>query len=343
MIRILAFMAVCGLTATVLCSPTPAGAGGGKKTAAQAQGAGSAALPSPRSLVAALTAPVTFEGMDDPKLELREALGFLAKRYGVAFTINDRAFQVENPDAHDIGTTPIASTSAIPPMTAPLGKVLARILARLPVPSRATFLVREDSIEITTGAFVAAEIPIERRQSGKPSESGAPARKAAGRVKQPANLPQPGVVAPPGVGGGVPPAAGPAPAIGGVLGLGVSGIVNLEDKRFNVAVVSVAIDRQSLEEALRQIRSQANISLVLDPGLDDKARPMLTVTLLNAPLDSAMQVLTEMAGLDYVWLDNIFYVTTPEKAQKLRTSWPKRRSGGGGLRHQDAAEAAAQG
>jgi hypothetical protein len=101
-----------------------------------------------------------------------------------------------------------------------------------------------------------------------------------------------------------------------------------EEKKFNVAVVSVAVERQPLEEALRQMRSQANVNFVLDPGLGEKARTAVTITLLNAPLDSALEVLTEMVELDFVWLDNIFYVTTRDKAQKLRTTWPGRRSGG---------------
>jgi hypothetical protein len=103
-----------------------------------------------------------------------------------------------------------------------------------------------------------------------------------------------------------------------------------EAKKFSVAVVSVAVERQSMEEALRQIRLQTSINLVLDPALGEKARTAVTLTLLNAPLDSAIRVLTEMAELDYAWLDNIFYITTREKADKLRAKWPGRRSGGGG-------------
>jgi hypothetical protein len=284
--------------------------------------------------------------MDDPKMTLSEMLEFLTHRYQVPFTINDRAFQMENPDAPYIGKTEVAAASAIPPMKAPLGKVIARILARLTVPSGATFLVREDGIEITTGAFVAAEIPIERRQSGKALAAGGRARKKTSPAKPAANLPRPGK---PGLGGGV-PAAGGLPqglgggpgigggpqGIGGVMGIGESGIVNLEDKSFTVAVVSVAVQNQPLEEALRQIRSQANISLVLDPALGEKAQTPLTVTLLNAPVDSALQVLTAMVELDVVWLDNIFYLTTENKAQELRTSWPDRRSGGGAPRPQDS-------
>ena len=71
---------------------------------------------------------------------------------------------------------------------------------------------------------------------------------------------------------------------------------------------------------------------MVDPGLGEKARTAVTVTLLNAPLDSAVRVLMEMVELDCVWLDNIFYITTRDKAQNLRTTWPGRHSGGGTVR-----------
>src|SRR5205823_4860248 len=45
----------------------------------------------------------------------------------------------------------------IPEMNATLGTVLRKILARIPATSGATFLIRKDTIEITTGQFAAAE------------------------------------------------------------------------------------------------------------------------------------------------------------------------------------------
>jgi hypothetical protein len=100
----------------------------------------------------------------------------------------------------------------------------------------------------------------------------------------------------------------------------------LAPKKIHVPVVSVALEKQPFEEAIRQLRAQSNINFVVDPAL--KAKAPLTITLLNSPLDSAVLVLAEMAEADYVWLDNIFFVTSPGKARRLKNRWPDRRGGG---------------
>src|SRR5262249_51766019 len=50
-----------------------------------------------------------------------------------------------------------ADPNPIPPMKTTLATVLKKILARVPVPSGATYLIRRDVIEITTGQFATAE------------------------------------------------------------------------------------------------------------------------------------------------------------------------------------------
>jgi hypothetical protein len=190
-------------------------------------------------------------------------------------------------------------------MKTTLGKVLSRVLARVPVPSGATFMVREDGIEITTTTFMAAECAVDRRKAGNAPSAAAGA--SGGGLANPGKEPPKNPLS------------------------GVEEAAPDEGARNNVAVVSVAVERAPLEEALKQMRSQANINFVLDPGLGEKSRTTVSMTLLNAPVDSAVRVLTEMAELDYVWLDNIFYLTTRDKAQKLRSTWPNRRSGGGAL------------
>jgi hypothetical protein len=274
-----------------------------RKEAVKGKAAVKDALPTARSIVASLIAPVNFAGEKDPKRTLAEVLNDLAKKHDLSYTINERAFKYEM--LNDVARTEVANPEPIPAMRTTLGKVIGRILMRVPVPSGATFLVREDGIEITTTQFVAAEITVERQQPPKAAPPAAP-------------VPAAGVGLPGGLGG-----------LGGLGGV-VAPVTEEEDvKKFSVAVVSVAVERQPLEEALQQMRRQTNANFVLDPALGEKARTTMSVTLLNSPLDSAVRVLTEMAELDYVWLDNIFYVTTREKAQKLRTSWPGRHSGGG--------------
>jgi hypothetical protein len=98
-----------------------------------------------------------FAGYDDPKTTLAEALANLTDRYGVSFEINERAFKSEM--LQEVGKTEIATPNPIPGRkNARLEGVLTAVLARLPVQSGATFMVRRDHIEITTAAFQRNEV-----------------------------------------------------------------------------------------------------------------------------------------------------------------------------------------
>ncbi len=102
-----------------------------------------------------LSKPVKFPGFDDPKTTLQEVLDALAKRYNLSFDINEKAFKFEN--IMDVNKTEIASPNPIPEMHTTLSTVLRRVLQRVPVPSGATYIIRRDVIEITTGTFAGAE------------------------------------------------------------------------------------------------------------------------------------------------------------------------------------------
>jgi hypothetical protein len=120
----------------------------------------SSAAPAPKppmSVPQKLAQRVRFDGIDDPKATLDEALEKLTKLYDVNFDINEKAFKFEN--LQEVGKTEIATPAPLPAMkNARLGTVLRKLLSRIPVPSGATYLVRGDHIEITTGTFQAAEI-----------------------------------------------------------------------------------------------------------------------------------------------------------------------------------------
>src|SRR5262249_28379348 len=59
----------------------------------------------------------------------------------------------------DVAKTPITEQNPIPPMkNVRLSRVLDKVLSRIPVPSGATYLVRSDHIEITTGIFQRAQV-----------------------------------------------------------------------------------------------------------------------------------------------------------------------------------------
>src|SRR5262249_36156643 len=98
---------------------------------------------------------VDFGGLDDPKTTLIEALDQLTKVHRVTFEVNERRFKYEL--LNDVLKPEVANPNAIPAMKTTLGTVLRKILARISVPSGATYLLRRDVIEITTGTFATAE------------------------------------------------------------------------------------------------------------------------------------------------------------------------------------------
>ena len=120
----------------------------------------SSAAPAPKppmTVPQKLAQRVKFDGIDDPKATLQDALDKLAKLYEINFDVNEKAFKFEN--LMEIGLSEIATPRPIPAMkNVRLSTILRKILSRIPVPSGATYLVRGDHIEITTGTFQAQEI-----------------------------------------------------------------------------------------------------------------------------------------------------------------------------------------
>jgi hypothetical protein len=98
-----------------------------------------------------------FDGWDDPKLTLQDALDQLADKYLLRFEFNERAFNFEM--FPDILKKEIATPNPIRPMQdTRLDHVLRHVLQRIAVNSGATFVLRDNSIEITTGLFRDNEI-----------------------------------------------------------------------------------------------------------------------------------------------------------------------------------------
>jgi hypothetical protein len=103
-----------------------------------------------------LLKPVTFAGFDDPNMTLRRALDKLGKDYGLDFDINEQAFKAEqlnNPAEATIAEKPLRKRERIR-----LDRLLRLVLERVPAPSGATFVVRGDSIEVTTNQAVRQQI-----------------------------------------------------------------------------------------------------------------------------------------------------------------------------------------
>ncbi len=115
------------------------------------------APPAQEPLPAKFSKRVKFEGIDDPKATLSNALDQLARQFDLTFDVNEKAFKFEQ--VMDVLKTEVANPSPIPPMkNVRLDTVLRKVLSRVPVPSGATYLLRGDHVEITTNTFVVPEI-----------------------------------------------------------------------------------------------------------------------------------------------------------------------------------------
>jgi hypothetical protein len=74
----------------------------------------------------------------------------------------------------------------------------------------------------------------------------------------------------------------------------------------------------SVQTALEEVADAAGVNVVLDPRAEKQAAAVVSARLLNVSVESALEVLSDLAGLDVVRVENVFYVTTPENAEKFR-------------------------
>jgi RNA polymerase sigma factor (sigma-70 family) len=197
-----------------------------------------------------LNQPLAFPGLDDPKTTLAEALAGLGDRAAITFEINHKAFQAEELAQAD--QFPIVEQKPIPKMEASLATILRLILARVPSPSGAVYLLRPDNVvEVTTGAAVRAELGVPERRPLLP-------------------------------------------------------------------LVWDAFEDTPLKEAVQRVGEASGFNVVVDARVADKLQEKATLQLNNVPVDTALRLLANMADLQVVRLDNVFYLTTPDNAKRLR-------------------------
>lgn len=110
----------------------------------------------PPSMVQKINQRLNFDGFEDARTVLSDALEKLGKMYDVSFDINEKAFAIDG--IVDVGKTEIAVPPISPMKNVQIERVLRKILNRIPVSTGAVFSIRGDHIEITTGAFQKAEI-----------------------------------------------------------------------------------------------------------------------------------------------------------------------------------------
>ncbi len=84
--------------------------------------------------------------------------------------------------------------------------------------------------------------------------------------------------------------------------------------------VSVDCDGTAFAAAVKQLAADCGANVVLDPRLKEKANAAVTLKLDDVPLETAVRLLAEVADLGTVRMSNVLFVTTAERAEKLRPS-----------------------
>lgn len=110
----------------------------------------------PPRMPALLFKPIKSDGFSDPKITLKQALEALAKVHDIEFTINDKAFEADG--IQNAGDTMIAEKPLAPSERTRLDTVLHQMLSRVPANSGATYILRRDSVEITTNQAARVQI-----------------------------------------------------------------------------------------------------------------------------------------------------------------------------------------
>jgi hypothetical protein len=82
--------------------------------------------------------------------------------------------------------------------------------------------------------------------------------------------------------------------------------------------VTLDCDGTPLAAATKQLAADTGANLVLDPRLAEKANRPVTLKLDDVPLETAVRLLAEVADLRAVRMSNVLFVTTPDRAEKLR-------------------------
>lgn len=262
-----------------------------------------------------MTQPVDFPGIDNPKTSLQEALDMLSKQYDLRFDVeivymepSDGGVAVEDKPAPASKPTPAdKATSPAKPAAAPATNPMKRPLAALPIP-KMTQVRLGTVLQKILNRFPLPELSVTyvlRRDGIQITTTDAVAREF---------YPDEGVVDP-------------------VTGQPVNALddnVPVNIRRL-FPLVQVEFDKRPLGEALQELADATDWTVVLDGRAAEKAKP-LTATLVNVPLDAAVELLADMAGLTVIRRNKSMYVTTKENAVALQKARKERASfqvGGG--------------
>lgn len=81
--------------------------------------------------------------------------------------------------------------------------------------------------------------------------------------------------------------------------------------------VSLVLNQMPLTNAIEELTERLEFSIILDPRAREQAKTPLTARLCAVPVDEAVAVLADMAGMKSVHTGHLIYVTTPANAERF--------------------------
>lgn len=82
--------------------------------------------------------------------------------------------------------------------------------------------------------------------------------------------------------------------------------------------VSVDIDDVPFSKAARDLARANGVNLLIDPRVSAKAKEKVSLQMDNLGLETAIRLLAELADVKSVRMGNVLFVTTDERAEKIR-------------------------
>ena len=340
-------LCICWLT-----GPLPAGQG--EKEAGPGQGKKAADKTQSFQRIAKLLATPLDLKMFQHEMSLKEALIVLHDLVpSLDIVVNTVAFREEHPDAPDIYDTKVNFGPV--PKQLPAGEALVIMLTFAPT-NDATFLIKRDYVEITTmsraspAALLTARItahfdktPLDEALMNLADQTGATIiidTHVGDKARAPVSANLRSTIT----------LETATRLLTGMADLQVTvddDILFITEKKAKAAGPKSTLEfrKRRIDRALEELADWANVTIVLDPDIEmpgpsprravavGLAQPGLpgfpgpppsetmTVTAKlrpNVSPEAAVRVLADMVGLSVVAKDNLYYVTTPEKALGLR-------------------------
>jgi hypothetical protein len=87
--------------------------------------------------------------------------------------------------------------------------------------------------------------------------------------------------------------------------------------------VGVDFDKVELAAALKKLSADTGANLVLDPRVEKEASARVSLQAEDMPLETAVRLVSEMAGLKPVRVGNVLFVTSKATAAEMRQDVPK--------------------